>query len=219
MLFARAFKTTCLLLAVPLLLAGCTTLPRSVTTLSAEIGVERFEDPETGKIELLLEPIDVWNDKGAKPAEEISINDHSLYFRLRETDTFEQAWVRLGLFWHSSQEKIILPIVITGPPVTIRKVHIKADRSSATLKLAKNFNFAPAERAFDKKLSSAAFTISPNTLAALVKAKNGFINIVTNRGGLQVNLSVVPKLGENDLIVSAKYQFADFYRRHQAIKE
>ena len=187
-------------------------LPACITPPPAAI--EEIAD-EKGNVELILEAIEVWDDDGASEPQEYTVNDRGMTFRVRDT-SFANAWVRLGLFWHSKQKRIHMPIVIAGgPPVTIQKVRLEAGRSAAVLRQAKNFEFTPGKRAFDKELYSATFTLSPKLLAKVGESDNVYVSIYTQRGVLRANLAVASGGDTDSLVATAKYQFSEFYRRWQ----
>lgn len=205
------------------------TLTLALAACSGEIGslnlggglpltaIQQNQDDE-GNVELLLEPVDVWDDQGALEAEQIEVSGKTLYFRMRNKDIFENAWVRVGLFWHTKLNRIYMPVVVSGPPVEITRIRVTADESSEILEKATNFNFEPGKRPFDKELSSGVFTMSPSILATVTDAENFYVDVITNRGQLRVNLSAVTDRTASTLTASAKYQFAEFYRRQQALK-
>lgn len=199
----------CGLFSAVFLLSSCVLAP------VAEIA--ELADDE-GNVELILEPVDVWDNGDAGDAETFTVNEQQLSFRVRSAELLDQAWVRLGLFWHSRQDNIQMPLVIVGgPPVTIRRVQIQAGRSRETLQPAKNFNFTAGKRPLDDVLHSGAFSITPEMLSAIAEADDVYVTILTSRGVLRVNLAVVTGSSDNQLASSAKYQFADFSRRQQAI--
>lgn len=201
--------------ALPLLLSSCV-----VAGLPAVGGAPAIQEIRGGgNKELILEPVDAWDDAGAGEAQEMAVNGAALYFRPRPTKSFDQAWVRLGLFWHSKQKGIHMPVVIAGgAPVKIQQVRVETDSGMALLKEAENFSFTPGKRLFDKTLSGGVFTMSPKMLARMVQAKDAHVTIGTDRGALRVNLSAVPDTSAAALAASAKYQFAEFARRRQALQ-
>lgn len=184
---------------------------------SPQAVTERTND--NGTLELILEPLDVWDAQGAGKLEPLAVGNEKVFFRLREVESFDRAWVRLGLYWNARLSRVHMPIVIVGgPPVRVQKVRIEADGHRETLELSRNFQFTPAKRMFEKdgELHTGAVSLSPETLARIAAAREVVVTLSTNRGNLRVNLSVVTSTDTAALTASSKYQFAQFHRRMRA---
>ena len=201
-------------------LVGCTDQLGSISFSPLSQSNNQIEqlDTDDGYVKLILAATDVWDDAGASKPEIRTVGGREMYFRQRPKKTFEQAWVRLGLFWHSkAKKKIILTAVALGDPVKIQGAKIRAGLSTATAEKVKTFQYTPEKRAFDKNLSSAAFYITPHMLKKLTSEKNAHITLMTSLGQLRVNLSATPATTDAGLEQSAKYLFAEFAQRRRAL--
>ncbi len=171
-----------------------------------------------GDIEIKMQPVDVWDEKGSGNIKAYNVNEKPYFFRLKDVKITDQAWVRVGLYWQTKLNKVALPIVILGPPVSIKKIQFVLDKNKRiTPKKLKTFSFTPVEKLFDKNLSSDSFEISKNNLKQIVEAKNITLIVSTTRGNLVVNLAVVTSDDEKTLQNSVKYLFTDFYNRMSAV--
>ncbi|WOV91921.1 MAG: hypothetical protein R1F54_04650 [Candidatus Zeuxoniibacter abyssi] len=176
----------------------------------ADQEIKQF-DGDGGDVELRLDPVDVWDDIKTEPVK-VEIDGRELYVRKRPGGTFEHAWVRMGLFWHSKTDYVYVPIVVLGPPVEIRELRVDAGPSFALLKKAENFHFEPGSRIFDgkKEKSSAVFIMSINMLSLIASSKTARLSVKTNRGNLNVGLGVVVGNSINNLRGNAKNLIAQF---------
>lgn len=172
---------------------------------------------DAGHAELVLEAVDVWGADVAGAPEALEVDGGERMFRVLEDANFERAWVRLGLFWHSLQKFVMLPVVVAGPAVEVSQVRVMADGERWTLKPAENFSFTPGRRPFDKELSAGVFVLPFEALERMAGAEEVEVVVVTNRGGLRVHPNVVAGRGEADLRASALLKFAEFWRRREAL--
>lgn len=176
-----------------------------------------IENSKDGSTELILHPVDIWDSEGGGETFTETVDGHELHFRHRPSSTFERAWVRVGLFWHSKSKKIFVPVAVVGPDVEIKQMQLVIDSKRNLLGKAKNFNFSPEKRPLDRRVSGSAFTMTPRTLRTMIAAKEPHIIIGTNRGNLRVDLSAVPSREQSALTDSAMYLFAEFAARQQEI--
>ena len=165
-----------------------------------------------GNHELIIEPVDFWDKENAAPPEAITVGGREISVRLRKIGPFERAWVRAGLFWHSKmKDNVYLPVVVANQKVKIERVQIYIDgQQAALLARAKNFQFTPAKRSFDKELVSGAFVLPIGVLEQMTTAERAEILVQTNRGDLKVDLSIVTGKTPTQLQKSGKHLFAEF---------
>ena len=144
-------------------------------------------------MELILHPVPVWDGGGAVSQTVALDGGGDIVVRVRSTSILDRAYVRMGLFWHSRREIIFVPVEVLGPPA---KTAAGADCPRATMSRCCNrrraFILPPAVRALnywaEKKPSTAAFEMTPETLAAIATAARAEAVIETNRGNLAVAL-------------------------------
>ena len=222
-------------LLLPLALAACAggNLGAEFDNLNLNFGGAPAGISETalegGGVRLVLEPVEVWDDEGAGELQLLPVADggEEMTFRLRETDVFHPAWVRLGLYWDSRYDRVYMPAVIVGgPPVKIKQAQLRVDGRREVLHLTDKLNFTPAGGGGGggllgsaQKMYSGVFVFTPETLARLATAKgDAHVVVSTNRGGLRVNLAIAGGDSPAALAATGKYQFAQFYRRMQAAR-
>lgn len=193
--------------ATTFLLGGCTAHTAEPVAVAVDAA---------GKTELILEPVDVWGVDGTTASGTGTIDGKDFAFVHRPADSSEPAWVRLGLFWQSPMQHIIMPVVVLGPPAEIHALYLRTNSGREFLTRAENFHFTPAQRTFDRSLSSAAYTLTPSQLSLLIDHPQIIIGVRTNRGVLHVSPAVVSEMGESAWRNSARYHFALFRNAHQA---
>jgi len=194
-----------------MMLSGCGSI-----SLSGGAASVRHAENDKGDVELVLDPVDLWDAKGlGKPFRADDI-DKNLQFRKRNKELLERAWVRLGLFWHSRRDDIVLTAVIYQPSVTIRQMTLLVNGKKYPVLPAQGFNFTPPKGLFDKDASAAAFSLPPTFLYEIVAGGETSFVLDTNRGTLRVNLSAVVDDSPQALRRSANYLFAEFARKQRA---
>lgn len=178
----------------------------------------RQNSNETGDVELIIDPINAWDEKGAGQEKLYTVNGKELHFRLKDVSFTDKAWIRVGLFWHSRAKKVMVPVVALGPPVKIKKIQFIIDGSRRiSPRKAKDFTYTPNKQLLDKNVSTNSFEIKLEQLKKIVEAKNVTLILATSRGNLVANLSVVTKDDERSLQKSVKYLFVDFYDQINAV--
>lgn len=198
------------IVTVAFLLTGCLAALNKPTPLS-------IAEDEQGNTELIVEPLDMWDWNPALRSEQVEVEGEQLYFALRPIGPLDQAWVRGGLFWHSKMDKVMMPIVVLGPPVEMQKMYLEFDGKKQFLSKPKDFKFTAGKRALDKHLSSGTFALTPAQLRALVESENIVLGVWTNRGILRVSPHAVPSMDAGEWKKSARYHFAQFYNKYQQL--
>lgn len=173
---------------------------------------------DAGEVEIILDPIEVWEERGAAPPQSFTVDDKDIEVRLLKSgDWQDKSWVKVGLFWHSKMKKVMMPVVVLGPPVEISRIQLVFGDSRVTPPKAKNFSFSTGKPLFGSSTaSSSSFEVRREHLRKIIKEQNPKLIIETHRGNLLVNLSVTA-MDENNLNKSLKYLFADFYAKMQQV--
>lgn len=169
-----------------------------------------------GDVELILNPVPVWDETGVSPSAKVSADGREFLVRPRETGVFEPPFARAGLFWHSRLDNIFMPVVVLGPPAKIRKVEIRAGSSRALLRRApESFKFTPAQTG-KGKISSAVFELKPKMLRAVSASDTVHLIVSTDRGVLNLGLDVVGGDSPDDYRRNARVLFAQFAEKMAA---
>lgn len=202
------------LLLTAALLSGCgVSLPTPLAPSAGAPEIQRSTN-DAGDVELILDPVDVWEEKGlGSPFVNKEVGD-GLTFRKRPKEIFERTWVRLGLFWHSRRDDVILTAVIYQPSIKFRRLQVFTAAGTTALTPATDFSFTPPKGFLDRDVSSAVFSMPPSLLQDIADGETS-VAISTNRGSLRVNLSAVVGDSPTVLRQSAKYLFAAFAKRQQ----
>ena len=211
-MFFRKFIAAKLFLVVPVVLSACggSTISISEAWDSQQPEVRKHRD-NFGHVEVVLDPVKVWDDKNASAPVSVKIGGQNLFMRKYGGDIFDKAWAQMGLFWHSKSKNIVVPIVVFELAVKIHQVEIRTSEQQALLPMAEDFDFTPGKLRFDSRpMSSAAFVMPPQLLEAIVNEKIAQLIIKTDRGNMHVGLDVVHGDAEADLRRNAKYLFALF---------
>ena len=179
-----------------------------------------IEKRDNGKdVELILHPVPVWDGGGAVSQTVALDGGGDIVVRVRSTSILDRAYVRMGLFWHSRREIIFVPVEVLGPPAKLRRVRIVAGDHVAVLQPAQGFHFAPGRPRVKllggKKPSTAAFEMTPETLAAIASSARAEAVIETNRGNLAVALDAATGESAAAAAASAKRQFGLFLERRK----
>lgn len=215
MLKSPLFRFFAPLLAA-LLLSACAGAPPPVIE----------ENPvEDGGVQLILDPVDLWGGGTATGEQQTrTVGGQTITFRVyEERGFFERAYVRLGLFWDSRRKsRIYMPVVIVGnPSVKVLAAYFKTDGERVQLRPAgEDFQFTAPMRLMDGGSihSTGAFILPAEVLAKVGDAEKAEVFLRTDQGDLWLDFAVARGIGYRDhvLLASAKYQFAEFYRRVRA---
>ena len=198
--------------AALMVLSGCSSFS---LTGSGGAHIQRTDDVNGG-VQLVLDPVDVWSEAGlGQPFKSDEIGGN-LQFRKRGKEMLERAWVRLGMFWNSRRDDIVLTAVVYQPAVTIRQMTILINGKKYPVLPAQGFRFSPPQGAFDKDASAAAFSMPPSFLYEIVDGGETAFVLSTNRGVLRVNLTAVVDDSPQGLRRSANYLFSEFHRKRLA---
>lgn len=194
------------MLAAAAALSGC-------VVLSAEPFPTEASTDTLGHPQLVLEPVDVWSDAGSGALIAVDIDDEQLYFRHRPVHLFEKAWIRAGLFWHPKLRRIMVPIVVVGPPVTVSGARLRTADGVVDLSPAKNFDFTPGARQFDRQLSATAYEIDRDQLRELAYGGDVYIELDVEGGVLEANIAATPATDNAGRRDSARYHFVQFAKK------
>lgn len=212
----RQFRRWMCWIPALMLVSGCGNVPSgdlNLSQLGSGLGAEpsaiQRRQNETD-VELILDPVPVWDEVGVSPPKTFSVDGTDVSSRLREKKFLERPFARAGLFWHSRQDHAFLPLVVLGPPVTIKKVEAETQHKKALLRKARGFQFTPAKTGLDGKISSAAFEIKLGILEALATAETAHLIVHTNRGIMRLGLDVVVEASDDALRNNARVLFARF---------
>ena len=202
------------------LLAGSAALTAGCGGLAPVDELTTSTVPEGDAVQVMLEPVDVWDVKDAPAASVAEVDGRKIHVRKRSGGLLEKSWVRLGLYWNSKRPNdIFIGAVALGPKVEVRALRMEIDGEAVDLKKTDDFSFVPGKRgAFDteeKHLGS--FVADIDWLRAAVQSRHSVVvALETNRGILAGDLNVVAGDSENALRKSAKNMFAAFLAAQQA---
>lgn len=217
------------LLAGALLVSGCGGEPLENRSglLSIGTGSSGFladlDGPEVtmrekgGNIELILQPVPVWEDIKAQTVE-VPVSGKGVYVRPRDGSTWEKPYARVGLFWNSQDGKVIMPVVIEQKrAIRIRSAELYAGNHSATLRIAPNFKFKPGGN-LNLVASHESFHLPFDMLKAVSESRTAQLVLKTHRGDLPLGLDVVNNADPKDAYGTARYQFYLFTREVVAVR-
>lgn len=169
---------------------------------------------DNGAAQVMLEPVDVWDDQGAAEAAEAEVDGRKIHVRKRGSALFRQAWVRLGLFWSAKRPNdVFIAAVALGPEVQVRSLRMEIDGQAVELEPTNDFQFTPGKRGplDNQDKHSAAFVADLDWLRDVVQSRESVVvALETNRGVLAGDLNVVAGDTQNALRESAKNMFAEF---------
>ena len=183
-----------------------------------EGGLTPVEDvtvtPDGAAAQVMLEPVDVWDDEGAGGATSAEVDGRTLQVRKRSRALFRQAWVRLGLYWNSKRpDDVFIAAVALGPEVEVRALRMEIDGRAVNLEKTGDFHFIPGKRGvFDtREKHVGSFIADVGWLREVVGSRSSaVVALETSRGVLAGDVNVVAGDLESDLRKSAKNKFAAF---------
>lgn len=163
-------------------------------------------------VELKLEPLGVWWQQDI-PSQQVVLDENTVVnVRVHSAASWLEApHTRVGLFWRSDQDTIVLPIVIEQrQPIKIRGGEIHADSYSATLQIAKNFTFNPSSSDSELILSKASFILPEEALLAMRDSQTAILLLKTHRGDLSLGLDITRGNSAAHVRKNARYMFSAF---------
>ena len=176
--------------------------------------------PAGDAVQVMLEPVDVWDVKDAPAASVAEVDGRKIHVRKRSGGLLEKSWMRLGLYWNSKRPNdIFIGAVALGPEVEVRALRMEIDGEAVNLEKTGDFSFVPGKRGVldteEKHLGS--FVADIDWLRSVVQSRRSVVvALETNRGVLAGDLNVVAGDSENALRKSAKNMFAAFLAAQQA---
>ena len=175
---------------------------------------------EGDAVQVMLEPVDVWDEEGAAAAAVAEVDGRKIYVRKRGNALFKRTWIRLGLYWNSKRPNdIFVGAVALGPAVEVRALRMEIDGRTVTLKPTRDFSFIPGKRGvFDGGDKSAgSFIADADWLRDVVQSRSSAkVSLETSRGALTGDLNVVVGDSQSALRKSAKNMFAAFLDARQS---
>ena len=207
---AKQFFAAALLAGAAALLSGCAG--------ALEGGLTPVEDltitPDGAATQVMLEPVDVWDNDGAGQSAAAEIDGRTLQVRKRSGALFRQAWVRLGLYWNSNRpDDVFIAAVALGPEVQVRALRMEIDGQALNLEKTGDFHFIPGKRGvFDtREKHIGSFIADLDWLRSVVESRDSaVVALETDLGVLAGDLNIVAGDSQRDLRKSAKYKFAAF---------
>lgn len=179
-------------------------------------GIEERGADETR--ELVLRPIEVWDERRTGEPQKVEAEGREFSVRLRSAESGEYPYARVGLLWHARAENMFMPVVLLGESVDILGAEIRAGAVRAPLEPARRFQFTPARSDDDESEPSwAVFSVPFSLLKEIAYAPRVHLIVRTDRGTINLGPDIVADESPDALRRNLRYLLAQMAERIDAI--